>query len=401
MQFLHQFQRKKRKTVLTRKSRCVILLKNKEIKALLKKALNKNQEGTVMSKEKYVAYVSTYTSGNKSSYGIRIYDVDMENGRFIEKDQVEITNSSYVTVSHNQKYLYSITDFGVEAYKVMEGGSLEVINHASINGMRGCYLSTDYDDKFLFVAGYHDAKVTVLRLNQNGSIGEITEEIFHKGLGSIAERNFRPHINCVKMTRDNRFLCAADLGMDHVIVYDLNHSTGKLHQVDIIRSEQESAPRHLKFSKDGKFLYIVHELKNYIDVYTYSLDEHENPVFEKIQNISTVNAYHAGGSAASALNFSADFNYLCSSNAGDNSVILYHIDKKSGLLSKILCLPVSGDYPKDAVLFPDNRHLVSLNHESNSMTFFNVDLENGTLVMNGREMKVDQPNCIIFHKLVG
>lgn len=354
-----------------------------------------------MSKEKYVAYVSTYTSGNKSSYGIRIYDVDMENGRFIEKDQVEITNSSYVTVSHNQKYLYSITDFGVEAYKVMKGGSLEVINHASINGMRGCYLSTDYDDKFLFVAGYHDAKVTVLRLNQNGSIGEITEEIFHKGLGSIAERNFRPHINCVKMTRDNKFLCAADLGMDHVIVYNLNHSTGKLHQVDIIRSEQESAPRHLKFSKDGKFLYIVHELKNYIDVYTYSLDEHENPVFEKIQNISTVNEYHAGGSAASALNFSADFNYLCSSNAGDNSVILYHIDKKSGLLSKILCLPVSGDYPKDAVLFPDNRHLVSLNHESNSMTFFNVDLEKGTLVMNGREMKVDQPNCIIFHKLVG
>lgn len=354
-----------------------------------------------MSKEKYVAYVSTYTSGNKSSYGIRIYDVDMENGRFIEKDQVEITNSSYVTVSHNQKYLYSITDFGVEAYKVMKGGSLEVINHASINGMRGCYLSTDYDDKFLFVAGYHDAKVTVLRLNQNGSIGEITEEIFHKGLGSIAERNFRPHINCVKMTRDNKFLCAADLGMDHVIVYNLNHSTGKLHQVDIIRSEQESAPRHLKFSKDGKFLYIVHELKNYIDVYTYSLDEHENPVFEKIQNISTVNEYHAGGSAASALNFSADFNYLCSSNAGDNSVILYHIEKKSGLLSKILCLPVSGDYPKDAVLFPDNRHLVSLNHESNSMTFFNVDLEKGTLVMNGREMKVDQPNCIIFHKLVG
>lgn len=354
-----------------------------------------------MSKEKYVAYVSTYTSGNKSSYGIRIYDVDMDNGRFIEKDQVEITNSSYVTVSHNQKYLYSITDFGVEAYKVMKGGSLEIVNHASINGMRGCYLSTDYDDKFLFVAGYHDAKVTVLRLNQDGSIGEITEEIFHKGLGSIAERNFRPHINCVKMTRDNQFLCAADLGMDHVIIYGLNHTTGKLHQVDIIRSEQESAPRHLKFSKDGKFLYIVHELKNYVDVYTYSLDEHGNPVFEKIQNISTVNKYHAGGSAASALNFSADFNYLCSSNAGDNSVILYRIDKKSGLLSKILCLPVSGDYPKDAVLFPDNRHLVSLNHESNSMTFFNVDLEKGTLVMNGREMKVDQPNCVIFHKLAG
>jgi len=353
-----------------------------------------------MNKNKYVAYVSTYTSGNKSSCGIRIYDVDMEKGRFTEKDQVEITNSSYITISHNQKFLYSITDFGVESYKIAKDGTLQTINHASINGMRGCYLSTDYDDRFLFVAGYHDAKLTALRVHEDGSIGEITDEIFHKGLGSIAERNFRPHINCVKMTRDNRYLCAADLGMDHIVIYELDHNTGQLRQVDIVRSEQESAPRHLKFSRDGQFMYVVHELKNYIDVYHYYIDERHNmPEFEKIQNISTLNDYHAGGSAASALNISNDFKYLCSSNAGDNSVVLYSIDQKTGLLKKILCLPISGDYPKDATLFPDNRHLVSLNHETNTMTFFTVDMEKGTIVMNGREMKVDQPNCIIFHQL--
>ena len=43
-----------------------------------------------MKKDKYVAYVSTYTSGmSDDSHGIKIYDVDMENGRFIEKDQVD------------------------------------------------------------------------------------------------------------------------------------------------------------------------------------------------------------------------------------------------------------------------------------------------------------------------
>ena len=55
---------------------------------------------------------------------------------------------------------------------------------------------------------------------------------------------------------------------------------------DMIRSEQESAPRHLKFSKDGRYLYIVHELKNYIDVYTYE-EVDGNPEFEKIQTVST------------------------------------------------------------------------------------------------------------------
>ena len=55
----------------------------------------------------------------------------------------------------------------------------------------------------------------MLRLDpETGKVGEITEEIFHKGLGSIAERSFRPHISCVKMTRDNKYLCAADLGID-------------------------------------------------------------------------------------------------------------------------------------------------------------------------------------------
>lgn len=346
--------------------------------------------------DNYVAYVSTYTQGD--NHGIHIFDVDLKEGKFTLKDKVKISNSSYVTISHNSKYLYSITDFGVEAYRIEEDGSLTVLGNSSINGMRGCYLSTDYEDKFLFVAGYHDGKITVLKLKEDGSIEGICDEVFHKGWGNVAERNFRPHVNCVKMTRDNKYLCAADLGMDFVDVYSVDKITGKIKLIDIIHSDQESAPRHIKFSKDGKFMYIVHELSNQIDVYSYS-NKGEVPEFEKIQTISTLNDYHATGSAASALSISKDGKYMVSSNAGDNSVVVMSIDKKSGLLSKVLCLPISGDYPKDACLFPDNKHLVSLNHESDTLTFFAVDLEKGLLVMNQKEIKVSKPNCIIFHKL--
>ncbi len=345
---------------------------------------------------KYVAYVSCYTQGSK--VGIRVYDVDMEAGKFTEKDQVEISNSSYVTISHNRKVLYSITDQGVEAYRINKDGTLDTISVASINGMRGCYLSTDYKDRFLFVAGYHDGKITVLRLNEDGSIGEITDEIYHKGMGSVADKNFRPHVNCVKMTRDNKYLLAADLGLDHTKVYQLNHDTGKLKMVDIIHAEQYSGPRHIKISKDGKFIYIIHEASNAISVYRY-YEIGDNPEFEKIQSVPTLNDYHAGNSAASALNLSNDFKYLVCSSAGDNSVSIFSIDQKEGLLSKLLTLPISGDYPKDAALFPDNRHLVSLNHENNTMTFFAVDLEKKTLVMNTKEIKIQQPNCVVFHKL--
>lgn len=346
---------------------------------------------------KYVAYVSTYTMRNEKN-GIHIMDVDMENGRMEERESIELSNASYVIISHNKKCLYSVTDFGIASFKLLPDGGLERINQAPVNGMRGCYLSTDLEDKYLFCAGYHDGKITVLRLNEDGSVGEITDEVFHKGLGSVAERSFRPHISCVKMTRDNTFLCAADLGIDYVNIYKLDHERGTLKQVDIVRCDLESAPRHIQFSKDGRFMYVVCELKNCIDVYSY---EQKNglPFFEHIQTISTSEKTSDMGTAACAVTMSFDGKYILAANAGENTVSMYGINEESGKLTRLFCLPISGDYPKDVRLFPDNRHMVCVNNESNSMTLFSVDPKKKTLIMNGKELKMSRGNCIVFHEL--
>ena len=351
-------------------------------------------------KDKYVAYVSSYTSGLGSKYGIKIYDVDMKNGRFTEKQEVEITNSSYIGISHDNKTLYSITDAGVESYHILPDGNLEFLNEASINGMRGCYLNMDQKDNYLLTAGYHDGKVTILKLNKDGSIGEITDERYHKGLGTAAGRNHVPHVQCIKVSKDNKYLLAADLGMDRVNVYSLNIESGKIKEVDVIHCDQESSPRHMQFSQDGKFLYVCLEQKCGIDVYEYT-DNDGDPEFNKIQSLSNSDEADSIGVASSALTFSEDYNYLVSSTAGENNVIIYKADKRTGLLTKKIQLPIAGEYPKDAALFPDNKHLVSLNHESDSLTFFTVDIEAGTLVMNGPEIPVNRPNCIVFHKIEG
>ena len=169
-------------------------------------------------------------------------------------------------------------------------------------------------------------------------------------------------------------------------------------QVDAIRCELESAPRHIKISQDGRFIYIVHEWKCYIDVYSYE-DRKGMPYFEKIQTVETAALSIGSNNAASALSFSQDYNYLLTTIAGDNSVVIYKVNKEDGTLKRVLNLPISGEYPKDAMLFPNNKFLVSLNHETNDMTFFHVDLDAGTLVMNGPAIKVNVPNCIAFHRL--
>lgn len=347
--------------------------------------------------EKYVAYVSTYTRG--ADIGIYLYDVDGKGGRFTEKDTVRITNSSYLTLSHNGKFMYAITDFGVESYSVGSDGTLTGLRSASINGMRGCYLSTDYEDKYLFVAGYHDAKVTVLRINEDGSAGSITDEMFSAGIGSIIERSFLPHVTCVKMTRDNKYLCVCDSGMDQVKVYSFDSVTGKLKFKDMIHCDQDSAPRYIKFHRNGKFAYISHEVGNTVDVYSYT-NENDYPDFEKIGSYSTLNDdYKTSGSITCAMKFSFDHKLLMCSVAGSNSVTIFTVNEKTGQLTKKLCLPVSGDYPKDVAFFPDSKHIVSLNHESNTMSFFTLNLKEGIIVLNGPFVKVPSGNCIIIKKL--
>lgn len=360
-------------------------------------AKSKTGKGKSADKDKYVAYVSTYTRGSK--IGLHIYDVDTKAGRFTKKDDVEITNSSYLSISHNGKYLYAITDFGVESYRIQSDGTLKGMGTASINGMRGCYLSTDYEDKYLFVAGYHDAKVTVLRINDDGSVGEITDEMFSAGLGSIIERSFLPHVTCAKMTRDNRYLCVCDIGMDQVKVFEFDPVSGKLKFRDMIHCDQDSAPRYIKFHKNGRFAYISHEVACKIDVYSYS-NENGVPDFEKIGSVSTLNDdYKTTGSISCAMKFSPDHKLLMCSVAGNNSVAIYKVDEKTGLLDKRLCLPVSGDYPKDVAFFPDSKHIVSLNHESNTMSFFTLNLKDNIIVMNGPFIKVPSGNCIITKRL--
>ena len=161
---------------------------------------------------KYMAYVGSYSYTGKAK-GITVFDVDVENGMFKERCEIEVDNSSYVIASSDGKTLYSIADEGVVSFRILQNGALARLNSAPIRGMRGCHLCSDLEDKFIFVSGYHDGKETVVRLKPDGSIGEVTDGVYHKGLGSVAERTFRPHVSCAERTPDGRFLLVADLGV--------------------------------------------------------------------------------------------------------------------------------------------------------------------------------------------
>lgn len=348
---------------------------------------------------KYMAYVGSYSYNGKAK-GITVFDVDVEKGIFKERCEVEVDNSSYVIPSSDGKTLYSIADEGVVAFRILQNGSLSRLNSAKIKGMRGCHLSTDGKDKYIFVSGFHDGKSTILRLRRDGGVGEIVDGVYHKGLGSVAERNFRPHVSCTRRTPDGKFVMICDSGLDQVKVYKFNDKDEKLIQVDTIPCDMESAPKCFRFSSDGKFIYLMYEQKNVIDVFTYNSGDRV-PVIEKIQTVPTASEKRSHLTAACSMRFSNDESHMFCGNAGDETVAVYNRDKKTGLLKMICCLPISGEFPKDIAVFPDDKHIAVINHESGSITFFKVDYEKGLLIMSSKAIKCNEPNSCAIVKVGG
>ncbi len=353
-----------------------------------------------MADDRYVAYVGTYTRGG--SEGIYILDIDPENWSLHKRKAVPAYNPSDVLVSNSGKYLYCTTDQGVASFKILPDGDLEYMNVQWTGGMRGCYLETDPKDHYLFVAGFYDGRISVMHLNDDGSIGEISDGVFHQGMGvDSAGRNLLPHITCVKLTPDLKGLFAVDNGLDQIKVYDFNENTGKLTLRDMIRCELDSHPRMIHVDWEGKFVYVLMELSNQVCV--YKLPEMgfsgEKAFYEPIQKISTLTGEHRLQSASFGMDFSRDRKHMFVSNTSTNIATVYDIDQETGMLTLNCSGSLSGDYPKAVAAMPDGEHFVSLGQNTGTVTTYKVNYEKKYFLMSAKPALVDQPNSIYIHKL--
>jgi 6-phosphogluconolactonase len=352
----------------------------------------------------YPLIIDTYVNSSIND-GIYVYNFNSSTGDFSLRSKISGEDRpSFVISSSNGKYVYSLNEVrngNVSAFSFnQESGELKLLNRVSTGGDSPCYVTVDKTNKFLIVGHYGSGSISVLSINEDGSLGNIIQQIRNEG-GSVDKRRQEgPHVHSTVLSPDEKYLLSPDLGTDKVNIYrfDAANFTQPLTPAipAFISVREGTGPRHVMFHPFGEYVYLTQEMGGIISVY----DFRDGKLTEK-QVITLLPPDFKGRIGAADIHISGDGSFLYASNRGDaNEIIIYSVNKKNGMLKLVSHQKSLGNTPRYFDLDPTGNYLLVANQESNDITIFKRDQMTGLLTPTGKKIEIRTPVCIRFIKPV-
>ncbi|MBC7967558.1 MAG: lactonase family protein [Fuerstia sp.] len=357
------------------------------------------QHGVTFAEEPLV-FVSSFASGEQGA--IHAFRLDKESGtlRLLHRT-AGVENPFFMAVSPDHKFLYSIyapTFGGTEPEQVaafrLEGrsGKLSPLNRQSTKGTASCYLDVDATGKSVLLANYSTGSVASYSVQPDGSLSEPVSFVQHHGSSVDTARQKEPHAHCFVISPNNRFAYSADLGIDQIVCYALDPATAKLtpNQPSFVRTPLGGGPRHLTFHPNGKFMYVINELKNSVTLFDFVP---ESGLLTERQTIATLPADFTGTSHTADLKITPNGKYLYGTNRGHDSIAAYRI-ADDGTLSLLEIKLSLGNGPQNLAITRDGSLLLCANMPGNNVAVFRINTDSGLLTSAGQPVEIPGPSCI-------
>lgn len=351
----------------------------------------------------YIAYVGTYTNG--TSKGIYAFRFDSATGKASPLGlAAESESPSFLAVHPDGKHLYAANEINqykgetsgaVSAFEIdHKTGILKPIGEQSSAGSGTAHISLDNTGRYALVANYGGGTVAVLPIAASGELGTATQRIQHTGSSVNQARQTAPHAHYVSASPDNRFVLAADLGIDKVMIYRFGE--GKLTPNDppFAALAPGAGPRHFAFSPNGKFLYVTNELNSTVTAFAW--DGRSGKATE-LQTISTLPSDWKEWNSTAEILVHPNGKFLYVSNRGRNSIALFAIDSATGKLT-YKGDTATGKTPRNFNFDPTGKWLWAANQFAGDIFIFSVDGASGELKRAGEALKVDKPVAVVFVK---
>lgn len=347
----------------------------------------------------YYLLVGTYTGNNGKGEGIYVYRYNPNRNEATPVGTVKADNPSFLAISKDQKYVYAVNETqggekggDLSAYALdKKKGTLTLINKQSTGGDNPCYVAIDSAGKNLVVANYSGGNMSVFKTNAEGGVEPYAQLIAHDGYGVNVKRQEMPHVHCTVFSPDQKYVFAADLGNDRVYRYSFNGTDAQpLKDMDPPYYEipDGSGPRHITFSPDKKYAYLINELSGNIIAYSYN-----NGQLTQIQTLPSDITKTKDDKGSSEIDITPNGKFLYTSNrVTSNEIVAYKINS-DGTLLEVGRTPV-GIHPRHFMIDPTGHFLLVANKDSNNIQIFVINKNYGLLEDTKITIDVPSPVCL-------
>nr|WP_285947992.1 lactonase family protein [Bacteroides intestinalis] len=333
--------------------------------------------------------VGTYTDGN--SKGIYTFRFNQETGVATSLSSIEVLNPSYLIPSEDGKFVYAVSEMNdttaaLNAFSFdKETGKLSLLNRQPTMGADPCYVATN--GKEVLTANYSGGSMSIFPLKKNGSL-EPVDTLFEGSTGGPdAERQATPHVHCTVFSPDGKYIFATDFSADRILRFVMHPDDPITHaSLEAVDIEADSGPRHLTFSPNGKFAYLITELSGKVIAFSY-----DDGCLEQIQTI-TADTVAARGSAD--IHLSPDGKYLYASNRlKEDGIAIFAVNPENGTLAKVGYQP-TGIHPRNFNITPNGKYLLAACRDSNVIQVYKRNEVTGLLEDTHQDIVVDMPVCV-------
>lgn len=327
--------------------------------------------------------VGTYTDTN--SEGIYWYKTDNQFSNFEKITSTFIKNPSYLTLSSDEKFLFSVSEndqhdselFSFSLNKKYK--KIRPISQKNTQGGAPCFVMYNAENKIVITANYTGGNISVFGANPDGDLSEIRQKI------DFSENS---HLHCLVSSPDKKQVIATDLGTDMLYVFEWKNGVLQQDENKSIKLTSGTGPRHLIFSPNGKYLYVLGEFSRKINVFRY-----KNNKLSEIQQVETDGSIDVKGGAD--IRISPDGKYLYASNRLKNDGIAIFSIQKSGKLNKI-DYQITKKHPRNFVISPDGKYLLVASRDEDAIQVF--EIQHDGLLQLKNELNIPKPVCIQFLK---
>ena len=347
----------------------------------------------MQAQEKVMMLVGTYTDGG--SKGIYSYSFNQKTGDAEVLSSLSLKNPSYLTVSHDGGQVYAVSETNDDHASLNtirldpHTGEMQLLGSVPVMGGDPCDVASN--GKTILTANYSGGSMSVFCLSRQGTMPELTTRFLGATGGPDQTRQNTPHVHCACFTPDGKYALATDFSADRILSYRLTE--GRVVANGVAASvSADSGPRHLVFSKNGRFAYLMSELSGKVTVFRYAEG--------RLKTLQEIVSDSVGARGGADIHLSPDGRFLYSSNRLQaEGIAIFSVDSRTGLLTRIGYQPTAA-HPRQFNITPNGQYLLCCCRDSHKIQVFRRDMKTGLLTDTHKDIPVSKAVCVQFSPTV-